>query len=116
MIENTLKHIELNEFLDHIVKNEENIRFKELKDMIISIFTETAIEFTVLINANRSANQLSISSFDKIGNQVSSGILFRQRQCKLCMKYLDEDLKDSAIKKKGAFISSQGFDNSDDDD
>lgn len=79
IIESTLKHIELNDFLNHIVRNNESIIFKELKDMIMSIFSETAIEFEMLKSANRSAHQLSISTFDNIGAEVSLGLLFRYR-------------------------------------
>jgi hypothetical protein len=83
----------MNDFLDHIVRNESDIMFIVLNTMITSIFAETSIEFTVLVNANRSANQLSISSFDNIGLDVSHGLLFRQKQCSICHKNLDEDVK-----------------------
>jgi len=81
------------DFLDHIVRNEGDIKFQELKTMITSIFTEVGNEFTVLINANRSANQHSVSSFNGIGSDYSSGLLFRQKQCSICHKNLDDGLK-----------------------
>lgn len=43
-IEHTLKWIELDKFLAHIVGHDEDIEFNELKDMIISIFTEVSSE------------------------------------------------------------------------
>jgi len=67
--------------------------FKELKDMILSIFSETGVEITVLQNANRSANQLSVQSFSNIGSQMSQGILLRYRKCQVCNKYLDDGIK-----------------------
>lgn len=78
-IENTLKYIELSDFLDHIVRHDENIQFTELRDMIFSIFTETSSECLVLTNANRSANQYTLSSFARANQELSSGILFRYR-------------------------------------
>ena len=67
--------------------------FKELKDMILSIFSDTGVEITVLQNANRSANQLSVQSFSNIGSQMSQGILLRHRKCQVCNKYLDDGIK-----------------------
>jgi hypothetical protein len=55
VIENTLKYIELEEFLKHMVRNDEHIMYSELSDMISSIFTEVNSESIVLTNANRSA-------------------------------------------------------------
>jgi hypothetical protein len=57
VIENTLKYIELEEFLKHMVRNDGNIKFNELSDMISSIFVEVNSECIVLTNANRSAQQ-----------------------------------------------------------
>ena len=57
VIENTLKYIELEEFLKHMVRNDGNIKFSELSDMINSIFLEVNSEQIVLTNANRSAQQ-----------------------------------------------------------
>ena len=57
VIENTLKYIELSDFLDHIVKNDENIIYSELREMILSIFGEINSECVVLLNANRSAKK-----------------------------------------------------------
>jgi hypothetical protein len=55
VIENTLKYIELEEFLKHMVRNDENIKYSELSDMICSIFNEVNSESVVLINAYRAA-------------------------------------------------------------
>ena len=93
VIENTLKHIELNDFLDHIVKHDENIIFEELREMIISIFNEIKGECVVLQNANRSAQKQIVSTFANFGYEYSLGILFRYRQCNVCNKYLDEAVK-----------------------
>lgn len=57
VIENTLKYIELSDFLSHIVRHDENIMFKELREMIISVFSEYSTECVVLVNANRSAQK-----------------------------------------------------------
>ena len=57
VIENTLKYIELEEFLKHMVRNDENIKYSELSDMICSIFNEVNGESVVLINAYRAAQQ-----------------------------------------------------------
>jgi len=50
--------------------------FVELRDMILSIFGETNMELTVLLNANRSANLLEIASFNEVGQDISLGLLF----------------------------------------
>ena len=55
VIENTLKYIELEVFLKHMVRNDENIKYSELSDMICSIFNEVNSESVVLINAYRAA-------------------------------------------------------------
>lgn len=55
VIENTLKYIELEEFLKHMVRNDENIKYSELGDMIGSIFAEVNSESVVLTNAYRAA-------------------------------------------------------------
>ena len=55
IIESTLKKIELSEFLDHIVRENKNIQYKELREMILTIFTETSLEHAMLKNSNKSA-------------------------------------------------------------
>ena len=57
IIENTLKYIELDEFLKHMVRYDENLKYEELTNMIHSIFSEKNSECVVLANANRSAKQ-----------------------------------------------------------
>lgn len=57
VIENTLKYIDLSDFLDHIVRHDSDIQYKELSDMINSIFGEISGECLVLLNANRSAKR-----------------------------------------------------------
>lgn len=52
MIENTLKYIEFDSFLDHMVRHDASILFVELQDMIYHIYTETVRECQVLKNAN----------------------------------------------------------------
>ena len=120
VIENTLKHIELEEFLDHIVQNNNNIQFIEFRDLIMSIFGETAIEFTVLLNANRSANQHSIASFENIGSDLNMGLLYRYRKCKICSRYLDEIVesknKSKLPARRGTLINPLGFGGSDSDE
>lgn len=89
-IENTLKHIEFEDFLDHIVKNNNRIQFKELQDMINAIFSETTLEFSMLKHAKHCANQFTVSTFENEGKYSSRGILFRNKQCKSCNKLLDD--------------------------
>lgn len=55
VIENILKYIELDDFLNHIVKKDENLKYEELTNMIHSIFSEKTSECVVLANANKSA-------------------------------------------------------------
>lgn len=98
VIENTLKYIELEEFLKHMVRNDENIKYSELSDMISSIFLEVNSECVVLTNANRSAQQHIISSFANCHLEYSTGILFRYRQCNICKQFLDEEVKSNAKK------------------
>jgi len=57
IIENTLKYIELDEFLKHMVRYDENLKYEELTNMIHSIFSEKNSECVVLMNANKSAKQ-----------------------------------------------------------
>jgi len=54
MVETTLKYLELDEFLEHIVKHDELLAFSELKQIIFSIFQEYYGENVVLENAIRS--------------------------------------------------------------
>lgn len=110
IIEQTLKHIELSEFLDHMVNKDHEILFKELRDMIVTIFSETSIENQVLMNANRSANQLSIASFDNIGQDVSMGLPFQYRRCLICRRFLDEVQKKNPASRKNSYQ----FDSDDD--
>ena len=76
MIERCLNHIELSVFLEHIVRQDSNLEFLELKDMILSVFTEASSEFEVLLNARKSAethlNQIFYNKLD----QNSCGISF----------------------------------------
>ena len=90
VVEKTLKHIELSVFLDHIVLMEHDIYFQEFREMILSIFGETALEITVLLNANRSANRQQISLINRDLNKKETGFMVRYRKCMLCKKYLDE--------------------------
>jgi len=62
VIENTLKYIELSDFLDHIVMKDRHIKYQELSEMIQSIFAETNGECLVLINANLGAKKQSINA------------------------------------------------------
>ena len=90
--------------------------------MIFSIFTETSSECLVLTNANRSANQYTLSSFARANQELSSGILFRYRECNVCNKYLDEIV--NQLKKKnelapfrrGTIIQQPGLGDSDEED
>jgi len=79
VIENILKYIELDDFLNHIVKKDENLKYEELTNMIHSIFSEKNSECVVLVNANKSAKQQIISQFNSASNDYSTGILFRYR-------------------------------------
>jgi hypothetical protein len=81
-----------------MVRNDQNIKFSELSDMIASIFTEVNSESIVLTNANRSAQQQIISSFANCHLEYSTGILFRYRQCNICKCFLDEEVKSNAKK------------------
>lgn len=56
VVERTLKHIGPEEFLDHVAASDGEIMFKELRDMILLIFSETSNEHAVLVHACRSAN------------------------------------------------------------
>ena len=98
VIENTLKYIELEEFLKHMVRNDENIKYSELSDMICSIFNEVNSESVVLINAYRAAQQQIITSSANCHLEYSTGILFRYRQCNICKQFLDEEVKSNAKK------------------
>jgi hypothetical protein len=44
VIEHTLKYIELEEFLKHMVRNDENIKYNELSETIVPIFAEVNSE------------------------------------------------------------------------
>jgi hypothetical protein len=45
--------------MDHLVEKNDGILFKELRDMILSIFSETSLEYQMLKNANMSAQLLA---------------------------------------------------------
>jgi hypothetical protein len=47
----------MRKFLDHLATYDENIRIKDLREMIKSVFIEVSDECGVLINANRSARK-----------------------------------------------------------
>ena len=47
--------------------------------MILTIFTETSLEYEMLKNSNKSAQALSTSEFDHIDRSRSSGLLFNFR-------------------------------------
>ena len=63
VIESTLEFIQLRDFLDHIVKNDEDIRYKELSDMIMTIFGEVSNDCLVLQKANLGAQKQILASF-----------------------------------------------------
>lgn len=45
----------MRKFLDHLARYDENIKFKDLREMIQAVFIEVNDECVVLMNANRSA-------------------------------------------------------------
>jgi hypothetical protein len=118
IIESTLKKIELSEFLDHIVHENKNIQYKELREMILTIFTETSLEYEMLKNSNKSAQALSTSEFDHIDRSRSSGLLFRFRQCGVCKKMLDEVVTSDgqAKPRRGTMIIPMSHDSDEDID
>lgn len=79
--------------MDHIVKNDEDIRYKELRDMIMTIFGEVANDSLVLQKANRGAQKQILASFQNCGMDHSTGILFNYRLCNKCKRHLDEEVK-----------------------
>lgn len=117
-MEQTLKHIELEEFLDHIVAHDGEIMFKELRDMILLIFGETANEHAVLLNATRTANQQDIASFELIGQDVSHGLHFDYRRCLICKRFVDEirQMQNKRLSKGKTIASSYALDSDSEDD
>lgn len=57
MIEKSLDQIEMRKFLEHLAKYDENIRIKDLREMIKAVFIEVNDECVVLTNAKRSADK-----------------------------------------------------------
>jgi hypothetical protein len=47
----------MKKFLEHLAKYDENIKIKDLRDMIKAVFIEVNDECVVLINANKSARK-----------------------------------------------------------
>jgi hypothetical protein len=90
VVERTLKHIGPEEFLDHVAANDDDIMFKELRDMILLIFSETSNEHAVLLHACRSANQHDIATFAMLGQDFSLGLRFDYRRCLICKRFVDE--------------------------
>lgn len=90
MVERTLKHIDPEEFLNHVSANDDEIMFKELRDMILLIFAETSNEHAVLIHAMRSATQHDIATFASLGHDFGLGLRFDYRRCLICKKMVDE--------------------------
>jgi hypothetical protein len=117
-VEQTLKHIELEEFLDHIVAHDGEIMFKELRDMILLIFGETANEHAVLLNATRTANQQDIASFELIGQDVSHGLHFDYRRCLICKRFVDEirQMHNKRLGRGKTIASSYALDSDSEDD
>lgn len=117
-VEQTLKHIELEEFLDHIVTNDQEIMFKELRDMILLIFGETANEHAVLLNATRTANQQDIASFELIGQDVSHGLHFDYRRCLICKRFVDEirEMQNKRLSRGKTIGTSYALDSDSEDD
>lgn len=64
--------------------------FKELRDMILLIFSETGNEHAVLLHACRSANQHGIETFASLGREVCLGLKFNYRRCLICKRFVDE--------------------------
>lgn len=79
--------------MDHIVKNDEDIRYKELSDMIMTIFGEVSNDCLVLHKANLGAQKQILASFQNCGMDYSTGILFNYRLCNKCKRLLDEEVK-----------------------
>lgn len=68
----------MRKFLDHLARYDENIKIKDLREMIKAVFIEVNDECVVLMNANRSARKQISSSLQ---NQVyinSFGLIFNQ--------------------------------------
>jgi hypothetical protein len=57
VIEKSLDQIEMRKFLEHLAKYDENIRIKDLREMIKAVFIEVNDECVVLTNAKRSADK-----------------------------------------------------------
>lgn len=47
----------MRKFLDHLARYDENIKIKDLREMIKAVFIEVNDECVVLMNANRSARK-----------------------------------------------------------
>ena len=73
-IEQTLVHIELDEFLSHIIRLEDYIDFSELKSYIQEIFAGYQSEALILYNSIRSSMKQKFTSFTKQGQELSSGV------------------------------------------
>ena len=100
MIERSLNEIELKKFLDHIVSHDEDIRFVELSDMIVTIFREVSTELIVHQRAARAnINQITANMANAVHLRCV-GTSLNEFNCWRCMKALDEEIRDAKKKKE----------------
>lgn len=61
--------------------------------MIISVFSQYSTECIVLVNANRSAQMQIFQTFASFGQDYSTGIPMRTKQCSGCSKMFDDEAR-----------------------
>eukprot|EP00347_Sterkiella_histriomuscorum_P024298 403331615 len=112
-----IRKIPFRNFLNHLLSRNKDLEFQEYQDIILQLFGQANSECLILQNANNSIYKVNTELFQQFSQQTMKGILFRQKFCFLCKKFMDQHLYDDAeISTQDAFSSSQFSDEEDDDD
>jgi hypothetical protein len=71
-----------------------SLHFSDMSQVILKMFSDQRSEKVVLKNANNSIKKVNSEIFQQFSMQTRFGILFRQRSCGVCKRFIDSFLYD----------------------
>jgi hypothetical protein len=89
VLEQLIRFVPFKMFLLHLCDKNKDIFFRDLYGIIQQVFFKHTSESIVLLNANNSIFKVNTELFHQFQLSSKRGLLFRQRVCGVCKRYMD---------------------------
>ena len=91
VIENTLHFVEMTDFFQHMVRNNENIQLSELSGFIHTIFEQYSDEEMLLDKAHTSAIFQKCTDMKASWARMQQGFALQGKKCDICEKLMNDE-------------------------